>query len=909
MRLSTQLMLAMIGLVVLTAAIVGGLSYRNIEAMALPRALERIDTRARLLAAELEASVRSARADALGFRSAVAVEGIVRASTAGGQSVHDGISLADWRHRLASRFVAELAAKPNYMQFRIIGLADGGREIIRVERTSADAAIQIVPDEKLQQKGDRDYFQRAIQLKAGQVDVSPVELNQEGGGIELPPVPVIRSAASIDTPDGHPFGIVIINVDLRTAFAAVRTPAGPGPQSYVVNESGDYLVHPDPAKEFGFEFGKRVRIQEDFPDLSDLFGSTSVEPSILQARSGEKFAVASALVRLAGGPRIAIVHTVPESQLLAAATAVRNATLLAGALAAVVAITLAVGIARSLTRPLVQMTNAAEAFARGEIAKVPASGAGEIGTLARTFSRMVGDIQEKAASLHESAQVEHGIINTALDAFVQMDERGSVVEWNPRAEAVFGWSREEAVGKTLGELIIPPRHREAHTAGLERFLRTGETSVLGRHFEIEAIRRDGATIQVELTITALRRRQGFLFNGFIRDITERIKLARQLQQSQKMEALGLLVGGVAHDFNNLLTIVIGNHELLEAQITSDEQRDLLNRANTAAQMGSRLIERLLAFARQRPLASATVDLNDLVSGMAELLRRTLGETIVLKPTLQPSLWPTRTDPSEVENVVLNLALNARDAMPAGGTLILETRNVRIEQDGVTDVKPGDYVRLSVSDTGSGMPSEVVTKAFEPFFTTRPGTGSGLGLSVVYGFAKQSGGVATIYSEVGTGTTVNVYLPRTREGEAVATPQMAAAQGDTRRAGETILVVEDQPAVREVTVQRLKHLGYEVIIAADARVAIEILQSGIKVDLVFTDVIMPGGMTGIQLAEWMEQHAPETPVVLTSGFAADVARNGTNVGYMILRKPYGTSALSATIRNALDRRSKESTTRP
>ena len=291
-----------------------------------------------------------------------------------------------------------------------------------------------------------------------------------------------------------------------------------------------------------------------------------------------------------------------------------------------------------------------------------------------------------------------------------------------------------------------------------------------------------------------------------------------LRKSQRMEAIGQLTGGIAHDFNNLLTIITGNLELLEMEIESDEQRDLLSRANDAALMGARLTNRLLTFARRRRLEPVVLDLNDQVLSMAELLRRTLGETIALSTLLAPRLWSVQADPSEIENAVLNLAINARDAMPAGGKLVLETKNVVLdERDVATEVgvQPGDYVRLSVSDTGVGMSPEVLARVFEPFFTTKePGKGTGLGLSGLYGFVKQSGGHVTVYSEVGKGTTVNLYLPRVTTGvEAMTTARGERAAAPL--AGETILLVEDNAEVRRVSARRVRNLGYTVIEAENA----------------------------------------------------------------------------------------------
>ena len=390
----------------------------------------------------------------------------------------------------------------------------------------------------------------------------------------------------------------------------------------------------------------------------------------------------------------------------------------------------------------------------------------------------------------------------------------------------------------------------------------------------------------------------------IRDISKQVVQDEALRKSQRMEAIGQLTGGIAHDFNNLLTIITGNHELLEMELEGAEQRDLLSRANNAAMMGARLTNRLLTFARRRRLDPVVLDLNEQVLVMAELLRRTLGEAIALGTLLAPRLWSVRADPSEVENAVLNLAINSRDAMPGGGKLVIETSNIVLEESDVASevgAEPGEYVRLSVSDTGIGMSQEVLARVFEPFFTTKePGKGTGLGLSVIYGFVKQSGGHVTVYSEIGRGTTVNLYLPRIageRERTAPARPPASA----TQRTGETILLVEDNPDVRKVTAQRLKNLGYVVVEAASGGRAVEVLSAGASVGLVFSDVVMPGGMSGFELGRWVQANAPAVPVLLTSGFAEDVARAGEAPGseLEILRKPYTGTELARALRKAID----------
>ncbi|MDH3579862.1 MAG: ATP-binding protein, partial [Hyphomicrobiales bacterium] len=360
----------------------------------------------------------------------------------------------------------------------------------------------------------------------------------------------------------------------------------------------------------------------------------------------------------------------------------------------------------------------------------------------------------------------------------------------------------------------------------------------------------------------------------------------------------------AHDFNNLLTVIVGNLELLEMRLDDKNLQELLTEAQEAADMGARLTERLLAFARRSQLEPDIVDLNALVVGLTDMLHRTLGETISLSTALSTDLWTTKVDPGQVESAVLNLAVNARDAMSGGGKIILETRNMEIDELYVAaeaGLVPGDYVQLSVSDTGGGMPYEIRERAFEPFFTTKePGRGTGLGLSMVYGFAKQSGGHVSIYSEVGKGSCINLYLPRHHEAD--SPPKRERKESTSGSAtGELILAVEDDSRVRRLTLTRLKELGYRVLEAASGPEALGLLTENASVDLVFSDLVMPGGMSGYELCEEARKRRPDIRCLLTSGYAEELvnADKLSQEQLKVLRKPYRQAGLAQAVRNALD----------
>ena len=897
MKLSTRLTVAMVALVLLTATAVGSLSYHNIESQVLPRVLERLRLESDLLATRMEATASSARTDVAGFRAAIGLDMVVRASLAPDHMV-EGVPLAEWRARMASRYAVELAVKSTYDQFRIISVAGGGREIVRVDRDGPNGSIRVAPDSELQSVGDRSYFRDAIRLPDGGIFVSPVEFNQQR-------LPTIRAATPIYAPDGSVFGIVIINVDLRPAFDQVRA-AGERADArvYVTNERGDYLVHPDRAREFAFVSGEAARVQDDFPELAPALAASETVARVVANRAGERFGAALTPVRLAQGPRVNLIEAVPYSSAISAAAAARDASLMGGFAAVLFAIALAIIVSRSLTNPLVQVTAAVEGFARGEPAPaLPSRAGGEIGVLAGAFERMASEVREKTAALTREVEERRSITDTALDAFVQIDQTGTIVEWNPQAEKTFGWPREEAVGQPVDGLIVAPVHRDSHREGIARYLRTGKSSTLGRRMEVAALCRDGREITVELTITALHRPEGIVFNGFIRDVTDRIAAEQQLRQSQKMDAVGQLTGGVAHDFNNILTVITGTIEILAAGVAHQPQLAAIAKMiDEAATRGANLTRQLLAFSRKQALEPRETDVNQLVMETANLLKPTLGEHIEIESMLEDDAWSALVDPSQLSTALVNLAVNARDAMPRGGKLTLETGNVMLDEAYAqtnAEVKPGPYVMIAVSDTGQGIPAAIRHRVFEPFFTTKEvGKGTGLGLSMVYGFAKQTGGHIKIYSEEGHGTTVKVYLPRMNEHapRGADAASVAAPPGGN----ETILVVEDDALVRGYVVAQLQSLGYATLAANDGVQALALVDKGAAFDLLFTDVIMPGGMNGRQLAEAVLERRPAVNVLYTSGYTenAVVHHGRLDPGVSLLNKPYRKADLARKIRGAL-----------
>jgi nitrogen-specific signal transduction histidine kinase/CheY-like chemotaxis protein len=391
-----------------------------------------------------------------------------------------------------------------------------------------------------------------------------------------------------------------------------------------------------------------------------------------------------------------------------------------------------------------------------------------------------------------------------------------------------------------------------------------------------------------------------IFVGIIYDLTEKKQAEETILHHQKLDAIGQLSGGIAHDFNNILSVIGGNLEMLEGYNLPPAARRAVARAQDASLRAARITQRLLAFARRQPLSRQPVDLNATLAGMADLLRRSLGETIRVELRLGKGIGVVEADIDQFETAILNLAVNARDAMPDGGRISIETETVTFEEDvdQKVGVPAGGYVRLSVSDTGVGMPPEVRERAIEPFFTTKDvGQGTGLGLSMVYGFLKQLGGHVRIYSEVGRGTRVSLFFPRSR-AHSLDEGVINAAESPRGR-GETILVVEDDEDVRLVTVSRLESLGYIVQVATDAASALVKVRSGLHIDLALVDIVMPGGMDGHALADALEALAPGIRIVLTSGYSPRMAEKGAAMMRPFLSKPSSRLQLAALVRSVLD----------
>ncbi|MCG2642522.1 MULTISPECIES: PAS domain S-box protein [Bradyrhizobium] len=1167
MTLATRLAVAMILLVAVTVAAVGWLGYRNISQAVIPRVLERVEAQSRLLANNLESYVAGVRGDLVGYRSAAAINGLIRAHVGGGIDALDGVTEQTWRDRIAARLAAEIEAKPSYAQFRIIGLDDDQRELVRVDRSGPNGTARIVPNSELERKSERTYFQETIRLAAGQIYVSPIELATHRGGTTVLHTPTLRVGTPLFTPDGKPFGIIIANIDMRPALDRIRSTTSSGGEIFVVNARGDYLVHPDRAREFGSLRGHPTNWRDDFPYFAALAGTRDATTQLITDASGRPSGAALAPALLADADWVGIIETIPPAVFGRVPAAIQKTSLLVGMLAVFAAALLAVLLARSLTRPITRLTTAVEAIGNGQPSDIPLDASGETGALARAFAQMVEETRAKAAalereveehrrteaarshhatrellfsaavessddaivmqsldaiitgwnpaaerlygyqaneaigkstsiivppdrreqgkdylariskgepverfetvrlrkdgtpveialslspirgpsgeitgasgsarsltearraeralqqqleerrqlfdtsqdlimimnsrghivqispssevilgyapdemigrsgadfihpahlelsreemrelrrgghpkladtrcfhkdgrevwlswlgnwsdqakrfffvgrdmtearlaaeSLRDSEQLARNIVETALDAFVQTDERSTILNWSSRAEELFGWRRDEALGKNAVELIVAESERERVNAGLARFLDSAEGQTLNRRRELMVRHRDGKEFRAELSVTALKRREGILFNVFYRDLTDKIASEERVRHAEKMEAVGQLTGGVAHDFNNILTVITGTIEILADAVAKDPGLAAITKMiDEAAGRGAELTQHLLAFARKQPLQPREIDINSLIIDTAKLLRPTLGEQIQIESVFEDESCVAVVDPNQLTTAILNLALNARDAMPGGGKLILETGAAYLDEvyASANDVPPGHYVLIAVSDTGTGIPSHMLARVFDPFFTSKgPGKGTGLGLSMVYGFIKQSAGHIKIYSEESHGTTIKMYLP---PGKIPAVVADGVTPASIEGGHETILVVEDDRLVRDYVLAQLHSLGYVTLQAANAAEALAIVASGKHFDLLFTDVIMPGKMNGRQLADEVLKTRPDLKVVYTSGYTenAIIHHGRLDSGVLLLAKPYRKSDLARIIRRALN----------
>lgn len=505
----------------------------------------------------------------------------------------------------------------------------------------------------------------------------------------------------------------------------------------------------------------------------------------------------------------------------------------------------------------------------------------------------------------QDSAVLHAIMEAAMDAMIVSDQTGVILRANSAAAKLFQFETTEMLGQKVN-MLMPEALAVLHDGFMAHRINTGEKRITGVGREVEGKRKDGTVFPLHLSVGQSKVADQSIFVGILHDLTHRKATEEALARSQRLDAIGQMTGGIAHDFNNLLTVIIGNLELLEMRGASTNQLPLIKDSLESAELGAALTNRLVVFARQSHLKPELTDLRALCSETLTLLERTLGETFNIKKDFAAELDWVMVDPVLLQSALTNLTLNARDAMKSGGELLISISNVTIDDTYMaqeTDMELGDYVRISVSDDGEGMSLEAQRRAMEPFFTTKSESGgTGLGLAMVYGFVRQSGGHMTLYSELGIGTSFGLYFPivKQQNDTEVAAQSAGLNANPSPGNGETVLVVEDNPRVRKLSIERIRDLGFKTLEAESGDQAYQMLLDGARVDLVFSDLVMPGALNGYDFAAKIAEEFPSLKVLLTSGYASDVVTKtlAQDRTYVILHKPYRQTELAKRLQALL-----------
>ncbi|CAN5407511.1 CHASE3 domain-containing protein [soil metagenome] len=905
MRLSVRLSLAMTALVLCAVGSVGVLAYYNIGRAVMPNGLMQLAGKAKARLSAFESILRVVRNEVLSTSNLPAHQGLIRARLNGGVDPQDGLSAEKWLGHLTADYVAVMGAKLGFGSYRLIGAGDGGRELIRVERADAEGVVRVAPTAELTQR-DHELLRRALALPADEVYFSPIRFVQPGSGNE-PAVPRISVAAPVRGPSGDEFGVLVLEFDLRPTFERVRAALGNDTEVYFVDASGPYLMNYTEGRIVPAEPDRRW--QDDFPKLAASLGDKQGTATVMNAPDGQRIAAAIVVASLTNGLRTGVIETEPFDRIMSPAIALQNTGLIVALFGAIGAVLLAVLLSRSLARPVARITAAVDEFSRTGQLIVPAGLSGETDILASAFAQAVGKIDETSAALLNKSELLDKIIASIADAVVVIDVEGRRIFANPTCVALFGEAAD--IGSERWKMKY------------ERFLGDGVTPMPdGASPSVRALRGESfdnvelgiryagqALVQLTASGRPIKNADGS-FGGAVvlyRDVTALRETERQLRQSQKMEVIGQLTGGVAHDLNNILTVVTGGVEMLADGVAGQPALEkIAEMVDRAIGRASELTNGLLSFARKQPLRPRSIDVNALIADTAKLLAATLGEQIEIRIDPAENLRPALADPSQLGSALINLALNARDAMRGGGHLLLETCNVDLDESYAAhhdEVAAGPYVMVAVSDTGCGIPASIRERVFEPFFTTKAvGEGTGLGLSMVYGFVKQSRGHIEVYSEEGHGTTIRLYLPCATTSQ----PEAAAVAPPVQSGQETLLVVEDDPLVRNSVMVHLAALGYTAYPAATAAEALKMVYGGLKFDLLFTDVLLSGGIHGRQLADALRKSRPSLKVLFTSGYTenAIVHHGRLDAGVRLLSKPYRRADLARMIRLVLDEKVKE-----
>ncbi|MBT7759154.1 MAG: PAS domain S-box protein, partial [Rhodospirillaceae bacterium] len=534
-----------------------------------------------------------------------------------------------------------------------------------------------------------------------------------------------------------------------------------------------------------------------------------------------------------------------------------------------------------------------------------ALGLAGIGFGTRQIKRRMEERDRAGHQLHAHRARFETLLNLAPDAFIVMDLNYRITMFSQGAVNVFGYQLDEVLGERI-EMLMPEELRPAHAESVQRFANEGSpTRLAGDRIEISGRRKDGYVFPAEASIACLTLDGEEVFTATFRDISERRERDEMLQQAQRMEAIGQLTGGIAHDFNNLLAVIHGNLSLMDMELPQDsELRQLTTPALNAVDRGASLTQRLLAFSRRQALQVTAVDAGELLSGLNEMLSRSLGEDINIELEIAPDLWLCDADVGQLEQAILNLANNARDAMPSGGCLTIEAANTTLDSQTagqIDNAEPGDYVIITFGDEGTGIPAEALERIFEPFFTTKEsGKGTGLGLSMVYGFVAQSGGFVLVDTKQNKGTRIALNLPRHTDAATDRAPKVEIVP-KAATTGKKVLVVDDDPDVRTLVARLVARQGYETLAAGSGSEALTLLDDGVHIDLLLTDVILNDRMNGAELAREAEAKMGGLKIIFMSGYTGDALaeRIEMDASATILRKPFRHAELADSLRRAFE----------
>lgn len=748
--ISGRLTISMVGVALVTAVVIAFAVDRSIRASLAPVELERQGDMVTRLTTELGETAMGVREDVLVASQAVPVRDLMEAASSGREPrSHE-------REQVVRAFAAELRAKAQYLQLRAIGTARSGREIVRVERTRYGGPVRVVPEPELQAKGTRGYFKETLRLGAGEVYISPIELNREHGAVEQPPVPVLRAAISVRGADGDPVGIVVINLDLRKAFERLRKAQVAGLITCLADERGNYLLHPDRQREFAFEFGRRARLQDEFPMLEPALASGSTTVVDEMERGGQSFVLAAAPVVLANGPRVFAISMTPSSR-VATARGVRRATLLVALLAAALAGLTAFLLARSVTRPLAAMTARAQKFPEEGDFTPPKGGGSEVTILAHALEQMKRTIRERTTALEQQEATFRVVVEASPSALVMVDDEHRIALVNSKAEELFGYDRSQLLGRTI-ETLVPQRFRDRHAGYVQGFVENPEARAMGAGRDLFGLRKDGEEIPIEIGLTPLEGPDGVSTLASVIDITERKHRENELRRSNaELEQFAYVA---SHDLQEPLRMVANYTELLADRYRGrlDEKADkYIHYASDGARRMQTLVTDLLAYSRVgsqgKPLVP--VQSGDVLDGVLASLKNQIID--VGASVEHESLPAVLADETQLRQLFQNLIANAiKFRSEAPPKIVVAARP-----------NTHDWI-FSVEDNGIGIDLKYADRIFQMFQRLHEigkYPGSGIGLAIAKRIVERHEGRIWVEAELGRGTTFFFTLRGVPRGQA------------------------------------------------------------------------------------------------------------------------------------------------